>query len=186
MKKLIYILSLSCFFGFSQNQVNLEESSVKWTGVQLSGKKHYGTLSFESADLSFSEDQLVGGNFVVNMMSLSVDDLTGRGKKSLEGHLKADDFFSVSDFNFSELKLNNVDVVSENEYSAEGDLTIKGRTHKAKVSFYTEEGSKNLKARLVFDRSKYNVRYGSGSFFENLGDKLILDDIELEVTLVMM
>ena len=109
-----------------------------------------------------------------------------RGKKSLEGHLKADDFFSVSDFNFSELKLNKVDVVSENEYSAEGDLTIKGHTHKAKVSFYTEKGSKNLKARLVFDRSKYNVRYGSGSFFENLGHKLILDDIELEVTLVMM
>ena len=186
MKKLIYFLSLSCFFGFSQNQINLEESSVKWTGVQLSGKSHYGSLAFKSADLSFSEDKLVGGNFIVDMTSLSVDDLTGRGKKSLEGHLKADDFFSVNDFNFSELKLNSVDIVSENEYTAEGDLTIKGYTHKAKVSFYTEKDSKNLKAKLVFDRSKYNVRYGSGSFFENLGDKLILDDIELEVTLVIM
>ena len=186
MKKLIYILSLSCFFSFSQNQVNLEESSVKWTGVQLSGKKHYGTLTFESADLSFSDEKLVGGNFVVDMTTLSVDDLTGRGKKSLEGHLKSSDFFSVNDFNFSELKLNAVDMVSENEYSAEGDLTIKGYTHEAKVSFQKEGGSKNMKAKLVFDRSKYNVRYGSGSFFENLGDKLILDDIELEVTLVIM
>ena len=87
MKKLIYILSLSCFFGFSQNQVNIEESSVKWTGVQLSGKSHYGTLSFKSADLSFSDERLIGGNFVVDMTSLTVDDLTGRGKKSLEGHL---------------------------------------------------------------------------------------------------
>ncbi len=186
MKKLIYILSLSCFFGFSQNQVNIEESSVKWTGVQLSGKSHYGTLSFKSADLSFSDERLIGGNFVVDMTSLTVDDLTGRGKKSLEGHLKADDFFSVNDFNFSKLELNAVNMVSENEYSAEGDLTIKGYTHKAKVSFYKEDDSKNLKAKLVFDRSKYNVRYGSGSFFENLGDKLILDDIELEVTLVVM
>ena len=186
MKKLIYILSLSCFFGFSQNQVNIDESSVKWTGVQLSGKSHYGTLSFKSADLSFSDERLIGGNFVVDMTSLKVDDLTGRGKKSLEGHLKADDFFSVNDFNFSKLELNAVNMVSENEYSAEGDLTIKGYTHKAKVSFYKEDDSKNLKAKLVFDRSKYNVRYGSGSFFENLGDKLILDDIELEVTLVIM
>ncbi len=186
MKKLIYILSLSCFFGFSQNQVNIEESSVKWTGVQLSGKSHYGTLLFKSADLSFSDERLIGGNFVVDMTSLTVDDLTGRGKKSLEGHLKADDFFSVNDFNFSKLELNAVNMVSENEYSAEGDLTIKGYTHKAKVSFYKEDDSKNLKAKLVFDRSKYNVRYGSGSFFENLGDKLILDDIELEVTLVVM
>ena len=186
MKRLIYFLTLSCFFGFSQSQVNLEESSVKWTGVQLSGKSHYGTLSFKSADLSFSDERLIGGNFVVDMTSLTVDDLTGRGKKSLEGHLKADDFFSVNDFNFSKLELNAVNMVSENEYSAEGDLTIKGYTHKAKVSFYKEDDSKNLKAKLVFDRSKYNVRYGSGSFFENLGDKLILDDIELEVTLVVM
>tara|TARA_Y100001968_G_scaffold187371_1_gene171799 strand:+ start:1483 stop:2043 length:561 start_codon:yes stop_codon:yes gene_type:complete len=186
MKKLIYFLSLTCFFGFSQNQVNVEESSVKWTGTQLSGKSHYGTLSFKSADLSFSEDKLVGGNFIVDMTSLSVDDLTGKGKTSLEGHLKADDFFSVNDFNFSELKLNNVAMVSQNEYSATGNLTIKGYTHEAKVSFYTKEGSKNMMAKLVFDRSKYDVRYGSGSFFENLGDKLILDDIELEVTLVMM
>tara|TARA_B000000441_G_C21730115_1_gene345637 strand:+ start:976 stop:1536 length:561 start_codon:yes stop_codon:yes gene_type:complete len=186
MKQLIYFLSLSCFFGFSQNQVNLEESSVKWTGVQLSGKSHYGSLSFKSADLTFSDEKLVGGDFVVDMTSLSVDDLTGRGKTSLEGHLKANDFFSVNDFNYSELKLNAVSMISENEYNATGDLTIKGRTHKAEVSFHKEEGSKNIKAKLVFDRSKYDVRYGSGSFFENLGDKLILDDIELEVTLVMM
>ncbi len=186
MKKLIYFLSLSCFFGISQNEVNLDKSSVKWTGVQLSGKSHYGTLSFESANLIFSGEKLVGGNFVVDMTSLSVDDLTGRGKTSLEGHLKANDFFSVNDFNYSELTLNTVDVVSENEYSATGELTIKGRTNKAKVSFHKEEGSKNMKAKLVFDRSKYDVRYGSGSFFENLGDKLILDDIELEVTLVIM
>ena len=186
MKKLIYFLSLSCFFGFSQNQVNLEESSVKWTGEQLSGKSHYGTLSFKSADLSFSDEKLIGGTFIVDMTSLSVDDLTGRGKKSLEGHLKSDDFFSVDNFNFSELKLKNITMISEKEYSTTGDLTIKGYTHEAKVSFYAEEGSKNMIAKLIFDRSKYNVRYGSGSFFENLGDKLILDDIELEVTLVMM
>ena len=186
MKKLIYFIALSCFFGFSQNQVNLEESSVKWTGKQLSGKSHYGTLSFKSAELSFSDEKLVGGGFIVDMTSLSVDDLTGRGKKSLEEHLKADDFFSVNDFNFSELKLNSVAKISENEYRAAGDLTIKGYTHEAEVSFYTKEGTKNMVAKLVFDRSKYDVQYGSGSFFENLGDKLILDDIELEVTLIMM
>ena len=186
MKKPIYIFILSCFFGFSQNQINLEESSVKWTGKQLSGKSHFGTLTFKSADVSFSGEKLAGGSFIVDMNSLSVDDLTGRGKKSLEGHLKADDFFSVNDFNFSELKLKNVEMISKNEFMATGDLTIKGYTHEAKVSFIREKGSKNMMAKLVFDRSKYDVRYGSGSFFENLGDKLILDDIELEVTLVMM
>ena len=186
MKKLIYLLGLSCLLGYTQNQVNLEDSYVKWTGVQLSGKSHYGTLSFKSADLTFSDEKLVGGNFVVDMTSLSVDDLSGRGKESLEGHLRADDFFSVKDFNFSELKLKNVAMISESEYSATGDLTIKGYTHETKVSFSKEEGSKNMMAKLIFDRSKYDVKYGSGSFFENLGDKLILDEIELEVALVIM
>ena len=186
MKKLLILFLLAGFYNVSQAQVDLENSSVKWTGTQISGKSHYGTLSFKSADVSFNGNDLVGGNFVVDMTTLSVDDLTGKGKTSLEGHLKADDFFSVNDFNFSELKLDNVAVVSKNEYSATGNLTIKGYTHEAKVSFYTKEGSKKMTAKLVFDRSKYDVRYGSGSFFENLGDKLILDDIELEVTLVLM
>ena len=186
MKKIVYFLSLTCLFGFSQNELSLEESFVKWTGTQLSGKSHYGTLSFKSAGLKFSDNRLVGGSFVVDMTSLSVDDLTGKGKKSLEGHLKSDDFFSVSDFSVSELKINRVEKVSEHEYSATGNLTIKGYTHEAKVTFFIKKGSNNMTAKLVFDRSKYNVRYGSGSFFENLGDKLILDDIELEATLVMM
>ena len=34
---------------------------------------------------------------------------------------------------------------------------------------------------LVFDRSKYDVKYGSGTFFENLGDNLILDEINIDV-----
>ena len=176
-------MSLTCLFSFSQNELSLEKSFVKWTGTQLSGKSHYGTLSFKSASLTFNDDLLVGGNFVVDMTSLSVDDLTGKGKKSLEGHLKSDDFFSVSDFSVSELKLNSIERVSENEYSAAGDLTIKGYTHVAKMSFYLKEGSNNITAKLVFDRSKYNVRYGSGSFFENLGDRLILDEVNVAVDL---
>jgi len=182
----VCFLSLTCLFGFSQNELSLEESFLKWTGTQLSGKSHYGTLSFKSAGLKFSDNRLVGGSFVVDMTSLSVDDLTGKGKKSLEGHLKSDDFFSVSDFSVSELKINSVEKVSEHEYSATGNLTIKGYTHEAKVTFFIKKGSNNMTAKLVFDRSKYNVRYGSGSFFEKLGDNLILDDIELEATLIMM
>ena len=190
MKRLIYFLTLSCFFGFSQSQVNLEESSVKWTGVQLSGKTHYGTLAFESAYLSFNENQLVGGSFVVDMTSLSVDDLTGRGKKSLEGHLKADDFFSVNKHQTSYLKINEVlppelsrIEADNNSFEVSGELTIKGITQPI-VFTLKPVSDQSYVADLTFDRSDYNVRFRSGSFFENLGDKLILDDIKLEVTLV--
>jgi hypothetical protein len=33
------------------------------------------------------------------------------------------------------------------------------------------------------DRTKYDIKYGSGSFFDNLGDKAISDDFELAVAL---
>ena len=186
MKKLLILFLLAGFYNVSQAQVDLENSSVKWTGTQISGKSHYGSLSFKSADVSFNGNELVGGSFVVDMNSLSVDDLSGKGKKSLEGHLMSNDFFSVEMFNTSELKIEKVTKTGNNKYNATANLTIKGATHSAQVSFVLNDESNTMTAKLVFDRSKYDVRYGSGSFFENLGDKLILDDIELEVTLVMM
>ena len=67
--------------------------------------------------------------------------------------------------------------LDEKSFEINGDLTIKGITHP--ISFVLEPvGSKSYVADLSFDRSKYDVRFRSGSFFENLGDKLILDDIE--------
>ena len=186
MKKILYLLILTCHIGFSQQTVDLNNSSVKWTGNQISGKSHFGTLSFESAKLSFTNNDFNGGEFVVDMSSISVDDLTGKGKKSLEGHLMSDDFFSVNKFKTSKLELKKVVKAGPSEYNAMGNLTIKGKTHTADIKFTINRDNNSMIAKLVFDRSKYDVRYGSGSFFENLGDRLILDDIELEVTIKMM
>ena len=44
----------------------------------------------------------------------------------------------------------------------------------------------SINSNLTFDRTKYDVRYRSGNFFQNLGDKLIYDDIELEVSLALI
>ena len=186
MKKILYLLTLTCYIGFSQQTVDLQNSSVKWTGNQISGKSHFGTLSFESANLNFTNNEFNGGEFIVDMSSMSVDDLTGKGKKSLEGHLMSDDFFSVDKFKTSKLELRKVGKAGPSQYNATGSLTIKGETHAANINFTFNKENNTMTAKLVFDRSKYNVRYGSGSFFENLGDRLILDDIELEVTLKMM
>ena len=186
MKNFLYFLLFTSCLGFSQSQINLEKSSVKWTGTQISGKSHYGTLSFKSADLKLEDGELTGASFVVDMTTLTVDDLSGKSKKSLEGHLASDDFFSVSEYQTSDLVLDKVSKTAENKYLASGKLTIKGATHAAEITFSRDQDLNRMTAKLVFDRSKYDVRYGSGSFFENLGDRLILDDIELEVTIKMM
>ena len=72
---------------------------------------------------------------------------------------------------------------SESSFKVNGLLTIKDITHP--ITFDLSVNGETLTTKLVFDRSKYNVRFRSGSFFENLGDKLILDDIELEVKLLL-
>ena len=117
------------------------------------------------------------------MTSISVDDISGGGKNRLESHLKDDDFFSVDKFNNAELEILKKSEMIDNKYLVDADLTIKGITNPITFEMtQVEDGS--YRAILIFDRSKYNVQYRSGSFFENLGDRLILDDVELEVTLV--
>ena len=192
MNKLFYISLLFLFSNsiFSQTltqSINITKSNVKWYGDEITGKQHYGSLKFKEGNIVLTgtgkvSDKIISGNFIVDMTSLNVEDLTGRGKNSLEGHLKSDDFFSVSKFNYAYLKIlksndpvNGVQVIS-------GDLTIKGISHP--ITFTMELNGKIAKSNLVFDRTKYDVKFRSGNFFQNLGDKLIYDDIKLEVSLV--
>ena len=115
------------------------------------------------------------------MTSLNVEDLTGRAKNSLEGHLKSDDFFSVNKFNFAYLKILKSNDPVNGVQTINGDLNIKGISHP--VTFTMELNGKKAKSNLIFDRTKYDVKFRSGNFFQNLGDKLIYDDIKLEVNL---
>jgi polyisoprenoid-binding protein YceI len=114
------------------------------------------------------------------MTTLSVEDLQGSSKGKLEGHLKSDDFFSIEKFNESSIVISSSTKIP-NGLSVSGILTIKGTSHPIDFKMLLKDSS--WVSYLTFDRSKYNVRYGSGSFFENLGDKLILDSIKLETSL---
>ena len=174
----------------SQVQMDLSKSSIKWIGKEITTKEHFGALKFSKAQLEFNGDVLTGGEFTVDMTTLDVQDLSGGGKQILEGHLRSDDFFSVDKHQTSYLKINEVlppelsrIEADNNSFEVSGELTIKGITQPI-VFTLKPVSDQSYVADLTFDRSDYNVRFRSGSFFENLGDKLILDDIKLEVTLV--
>ncbi|MEC8636757.1 MAG: YceI family protein [Bacteroidota bacterium] len=189
MKKPFQLLFAITFifstFGLSQAQnltASLEQSNIRWYGEELTGKTHFGDLSFKDAHIEVQDGIITGGNFVVNMTSLSVEDLSGGGKARLEGHLKSDDFFSVEKHPEATLKITQKAKVKDGVQTLFGKLTIKGIEHPVEFTMNLGENNTAL-AGLTFDRSKYNVRFRSGSFFENLGDKLILDDIRMEVSL---
>ncbi len=181
MKILNFIIGLFTILTFGQGSINLESSFIKWTGEKITGETHYGTLKFISGKLDFSSDKINGGEFVVDMNSISVDDLTGRGKASLEGHLISDDFFSVEKHKTASLVILSAKKESNGSFRAKGNLEIKGITNEVVILF--TPGSEKMTAKLIFDRSKFNVRYGSDSFFDNLGNRLILNDVVLEVSL---
>ena len=179
----ITLTLISISFSYSQSlTANKTQSLIRWYGEELTGKTHFGNLSFKEGRIELQDGLIIGGNFVVNMTSLSVEDLSGGAKARLEGHLRSDDFFSVDKYPEATLKISQKAKVEGDVQKLYGELTIKGIKHAVDFSIILVD-KKTATANLTFDRSKYNVRFRSGSFFENLGDKLILDDIRMEVRL---
>ena len=184
MKNLLYLFSLIFLPGilFSQSSFDLEKSKIKWTGKKITTESHWGSLYFSEANLFFDGLDLIKGKFIVDMNSMTVDDIQGRGKERLENHLRHDDFFGVSNYKEAILEFDSKSELSNGEYSIDANLTIKGITNS--VVFKLKPKGDSYTSNLIFDRTKFNVNYRSGNFFENLGDRLILDEVELAVTLV--
>ena len=157
-------------------KINTEKSTLKWIGEKITTSQHSGSLDFKSGEMTIKDGLVVSGNFIVDMTSISVEDISGSGKKRLEGHLKSDDFFSVDKHDKALLSIKG-SKKTDKGFLVDANLTIKDLTHPIQFNMVSIEGGYN--ADLVFDRSKYNVRFRSGSFFENLGDKLIIDDVVL-------
>ncbi|ARN79133.1 lipid-binding protein [Nonlabens spongiae] len=154
-------------------------SISKWTGRKIGGS-HEGTIHLRNGELQFDNDQLVGGKFEIDMNTIAVTDLTGDMQAKLEGHLKSDDFFSVEQHPIAHLKITDVQSQGQH-YQVSADLTVKGIKHP--VSFPLEVSENGATTTLTIDRSKYNVKYGSKSFFKSLGDNLIHDNFDVEVDL---
>lgn len=161
-------------------RIDTKASSINWTGSKITGKSHFGTVNLLEGGLQVVNGKVSGGKFTIDMTSITVIDLEGEMAKKLEGHLKGEDFFGVEKF-----KTANLTIKSVNGNDVKADLTIKGITHEVDfpVSLSMEEGVLVAKADIAVDRSKYDVRYGSDSFFDNLGDKAIDNIIKFSVTL---
>lgn len=185
--KSIMVFAFAMVFSISfingQTSIDTEKSSVAWKGYKVTGS-HTGTMNIKSGALEMTEGKLTGGNIVIDMTSLVVTGMGEDMQTKLEGHLKSADFFSVEEFHTAILNITKVvSRGAEGAYKVTGDLTIKGITKPIKFNISTNEGL--MVAELVIDRSDYNVRYGSGSFFDNLGDKTIYDEFELTVSIAV-
>jgi len=188
-------LSLAAVFAFlafiipppaSKFKVDTKASTLTWLGKKVTGQ-HTGTIGISSGELIGEGKSIKEGSFEIDVNSLTVTDIADPGSNAkLVGHLKADDFFGVSKFPKATFAISSISPKSGNDYTVKGKLTIKGKTNDIEFpATITNDGKKvTANAKIVVDRTKFDIRYGSKTFFENIGDKAISDEFELTLKLV--
>ncbi|MHC1730835.1 MAG: YceI family protein [Bacteroidales bacterium] len=161
---------------------------IDWKGDKKIGSFHVGTIDLKSGWLNIEGNALTGGEFLVDMTSIKNSDVKDeKMRERLVGHLKSDDFFGVEKYPLSKLVITGSSKLEGGKALVKGNLTVKEATHP--VEFTVTESKEGTvftySAEIVFDRSLYDVRFGSGKFFSNLGDNAINDEIKLNVKLVV-
>jgi len=175
--KFIAIISLLFSVHAMSATIDLNKSSLEWLGTKITGK-HFGSVKFKNASVKMKGDDITGGEFVVDMNTISATDLKGEWKDKLDGHIKNSDFFDVKKFPTAKLVVNKVD-----KKKIHGNLTIKGKTNP--ISFEYAKKGKAYKGKMSFDRTKFDIVYGSGNFFKNLGDKTIHDQVTITFNITL-
>ena len=165
--------------------IDTKQSVVQWKGsMQFVDNSHSGFVYILKGELMIENNQLVGGMAEIDMNTIE-DDKHGKDN-NLVNHLKDPDFFDVKKFPFASIALTRVSKKNEDLREISGNLTIKGITHPVSfpASVELHNGIVNANGKLVIDRSKWDVRYKSGKFFDNLADQTMSDSIAFDIKIV--
>lgn len=163
-------------------EIDTKASKVHWTGKKVTGE-HTGYLSVGNGMVMVENNSVVGAQVNIDMNSIVCTDIKDEGtNQKFVGHLKSDDFFSIEKHPNVKFEINSMKAgKTAGEYNVNGKLTIKGITNDvsfpAKVS--VNGGLVKAVGTAKLDRTKWDIRYGSGKFFQGLGDKMIYDEFEV-------
>ncbi|WP_426670685.1 YceI family protein [Mucilaginibacter sp. McL0603] len=155
------------------------QSNIDWVGAKVTGA-HNGTISVKEGELILNDGKLAGGKFIIDTTSIKILDVTDPATNAqFFDHLASDDFFSIDKYPEATLEITSV-----SGKHVEGNLTIKGITHPVGFDAAVNVNGDALIAtgKLVIDRTKYEMKFRSGNFFKDLGDTLIYNDFELNVS----
>jgi len=167
-------------------KVDTQKSVLNWNGKKVTGE-HSGAVKLENGAFTVDGGKITGGSFNFDMNSITCTDLTDPGYNAkFIGHMKSEDFFNTAKFPTSTFKITKVTPKGANAYDITGNMTIKGITNAVTFPATVKMNGNTIEAngKATLDRTKYDIRYGSKSFFENIGDKAIYDDFTVEMKLV--
>lgn len=164
--------------------VDLSASQLKWTGYHLAKSySHWGHINLKSGSIALDGNRIASGEFVIDMTTLASKDINeAKDRAKLDGHLKSDDFFAVSEFPEAKLVIKNSTKKEEGVYATVADLTIKGITKE--ILFDTrvkslDNNTVEATADFTVNRTDFKVMYGW-----SLENAMLDDDFRMEVTLV--
>ena len=170
--------------------VDTKKSALNWVGEKVTGS-HMGTIDIRSGNITVNRGMIETAEITIDMTSILVTDegMSEDMKGKLKGHLDSPDFFNVAEHasaTFSLTAFMPDRAKGGNNYTVTGKLTIKGISQEITfpATVDMKDGMIMANADLTFDRSKFDIRYGSGSFFDGLGDKMIYDDVKINFSLV--
>lgn len=184
LSTVVSIMSIVNLYSQENYQITLEKSSVEWIGEKVTGS-HNGTINLNKAHLTFENNKLTGGEFEIDMKSIKCTDIESpQYAAKLENHLMDDDFFASEKHPTSTFKITNV-LFDGTSYMVTGDMTIRGISQEITfpAQFHSHGNVFHADATLKIDRTKHDVKYGSGSFFDDLGDRMIYDEFTLKIHL---
>ena len=184
MKKVIIpIICLSFLFAGNGKSfmVDVENTSLRWKGVKVTGS-HWGYVTMKEGTVTMEGKNILAGNFSVELSSMTEESMgDSPWKPKLLNHLKSDDFFDVANHPTAHLKLASA-VYNQGVFLIQGDLTIRGITHSVEfpaVIRFSDLGPRAT-GQLKIDRIKYNMKFRSGKFFPEIGDKMIFDEFTVD------
>jgi polyisoprenoid-binding protein YceI len=166
--------------------VDTKATTATWVGKKVTGQ-HTGGISISTGSIASDGKTITGGSFEFDMNSITCTDLTDKGyNEKLIGHLKGDDFFATAKHPKAKFDITKVTLKSGNDYDVTGKLTIKGITNEITFPAMIKLDEKAIVtvAKIMVNRTKFDIKYGSASFFDSIGDKAINDEFELDVNVV--
>lgn len=190
MNKKILIFAAFCLltisYAKSNNEksitINTQNSILEWVATKVTGA-HNGTIQILRGSVRLKDDILTGGTFILDMASIvNLDIESEEWNQKLVGHLKSDDFFSVESHPIATLEITKAQFrrskkATEANYEISGVLTIKSIAKEIVFPARIVQNKQGYEAtgKIELDRTRWDIRYGSGKFFDNLGDKMIHD-----------
>ncbi|WP_299838154.1 YceI family protein [uncultured Tenacibaculum sp.] len=160
--------------------INIEQSTIKWIGeLTFHFGGHDGYIQFKEGFFIKRGDKIVGGEFIIDMNSMTNSDIKEQeGKDSLIAHLKDPDFFDVEKFPLTSLLITKVEYSEQNTARIEAKLTLKGITKPINFRANFDFDKKEMTTRFKIDRRKWNVSYTS-----KVKDYAISDALGFEVSI---